>query len=120
MLVGYAIFLLAKTVLIREPFIGQHFQPQLFWSWKQLAVQRNQILANIIMFIPVGVLAGKIWRWRGLWVAVGLSVFIEILQLITARGLCEVDDIFHNCLGAVVGILTVKVVVFISKKEGCT
>lgn len=67
-------------------------------------MQQNQILANVIMFLPVGVLAGRIWRWRGLWVAAGLSVGIEILQLITARGLCEFDDIFHNMIGAVIGI----------------
>lgn len=67
-------------------------------------MQQNQILANVIMFLPVGVLAGRIWRWRGLWVAAGLSVGIEILQLITARGLCEFDDVFHNMIGAVIGI----------------
>lgn len=67
-------------------------------------MQQNQILANVIMFLPVGVLAGRIWRWRGLWVAAGLSAAIEILQLITARGLCEFDDVFHNMIGAVIGI----------------
>lgn len=120
MLIGYAFLILAETVLIRKPFQGEHLKLELFWSWRVWAVQRSQIIANVVVFVPVGVLAGRIWRWKGLLVAVGLSVFIEILQLITARGLCEVDDILHNCLGAVVGILTVKVVVFISKKEGCT
>lgn len=83
-------------------------------------MQKEQILTNVIMFVPVGVLVGWIWHWRGLWVAAGLSVFIEVLQLITARGLCEFDDVIHNCFGAVVGILTVEVVAFISKKEGRT
>lgn len=72
-------------------------------------MQQNQILANVIMFLPVGVLAGRIWRWRGLWVAAGLSMGIEILQLITARGLCEFDDIFHNMIGAVIGIGVVMI-----------
>ena len=67
-------------------------------------MQQNQILANVIMFLPVGVLAGRIWRWRGLRVAAGLSVGIEILQLITARGLCEFDDVFHNMFGAIIGV----------------
>ena len=56
------------------------------------------------MFVPVGVLAGRIWRWKGLWVAAGLSVFIEVLQLVTCRGLCEFDDVFHNVIGAVIGV----------------
>lgn len=67
-------------------------------------MQQNQILANVIMFLPVGVLAGRIWRWRGLWAAAGLSAAIEILQLITARGLCEFDDVFHNMVGAIIGV----------------
>ena len=67
-------------------------------------MQKKQILANVIMFLPVGVLVGWIWRWRGLWVAAGLSAAIEILQLITARGLCEFDDVIHNMVGAAIGV----------------
>ena len=67
-------------------------------------MQQNQILANVIMFLPVGVLAGSIWRWRGLWVAAGLSAAIEILQLVTSRGLCEFDDVIHNMIGAAIGV----------------
>ena len=104
MLIGYAFLILAETVLIRKPFSGQHFNPELFWSWRAWNVQRGQIIANVIMFIPVGVLTGTLWKWRGLWVAAGLSIAIELLQLITARGLCEFDDVFHNMIGAVVGV----------------
>ena len=67
-------------------------------------MQKKQILANVIMFLPVGVLVGWIWRWRGLWVAAGLSIAIEFLQLVTSRGLCEFDDVFHNMFGAVIGV----------------
>ena len=61
------------------------------------------------MFVPVGVLVGWIWRWKGLWVAAGLSVGIEILQLVTSRGLFEFDDVLHNIIGAVVGVGIVMV-----------
>lgn len=27
-----------------------------------------------------------------------------MLQLITARGLCEFDDVIHNTIGAIVGV----------------
>lgn len=103
-LVGYAFLILAETVFIRKPFVGSHFQPELFWSWKQWNIQKNQILTNVIMFIPIGVICGHLWKWRGLWGAAGLSVVIELLQLITARGLMEFDDVMHNCLGAAIGI----------------
>ncbi len=67
-------------------------------------MQRGQILTKVVMFLPVGVLAGCVWKWRGLWAAAGLSIVIELLQLLTARGLCEFDDFIHNMIGAVIGI----------------
>lgn len=104
LLVGYAVLLLAETVLIRKPFVGEHIKLELLWSWRAWSVQRSQIIANVIMFVPVGVLVGWIWRWRGLWIAAGLSIGIEILQLVTSRGLCEFDDVFHNMIGAAIGV----------------
>lgn len=35
---------------------------------------------------------------------------IEILQLVTSRGLCEFDDVFHNMIGAIIGVVIVMVV----------
>ena len=61
------------------------------------------------MFVPVGVLAGCRWKLKGILAAAGLCVGIEILQLVTARGLCEFDDVFHNMIGAVIGIGVVMI-----------
>ena len=109
-LAGYAFLILAETVLIRKPFTGEHLKLELFWSWKQWNVQKEQILTNVIMFVPVGVLAGQIWHWKGLWAAAGLSVFIEVLQLVSHRGLCEFDDVIHNVIGAVIGFTLITAV----------
>lgn len=81
-------------------------------------MQQNQILTNIIMFIPVGVLTGRIWRWKGLWVAAGLSIAIELLQIVTSRGLCEFDDVFHNMIGAVIGTALVIAVSYANENRG--
>lgn len=110
LLAGYMFLVLAETVLIRKPFDGQHFQPELFWSWKVWDKQKEQIFTNVVMFIPVGVLTGLIWRWEGLLVAAGFSIAIELLQLVTTRGLMEFDDVLHNMIGAVVGVGIVMVV----------
>ena len=110
LLAGYMFLVLAETVLIRKPFDGQHFLPELFWSWKQWNDQKEQILTNVAMFIPIGVLAGWLWKWKGLLVAAGLSLLVEVLQLITSRGLLEFDDVLHNMIGAVVGVGIVMVV----------
>ena len=116
-LAAYAFLLLVETVLIRKTFTGTHFQPMLFWSWKEWKIQKDQILTNIVMFIPVGFLTGWIWKWRGLWSAAGLSVVIEVLQLIMSRGLCEFDDVFHNMIGAVIGVVLTIVVNKIKGEE---
>lgn len=112
LLAGYAFLILAETVFIRKPFTGQHLKLELLWSWRAWSIQKKQILTNVIMFIPVGVLTGWLWKWRGLWFAAGLSAVIELLQLVSGRGLCELDDVMHNCLGAAVGI---GIVVLINK-----
>lgn len=110
LLAGYVFLVLAETVLIRQPFTGEHFKLEILWSWRVWETLRTQILTNVTMFIPVGVLAVVIWKWRGLLFAAGLSVLIEVLQLVTARGLCELDDVIHNCLGAVIGVGLVMVI----------
>lgn len=93
--------------------MGQHFQPHLFWSWRVWALQKEQIIANVVMFIPVGILAGWNWKCIGVIVGVGLSCVVEALQLVTARGLCEFDNVLHNTVGTIVGLcffLTLKTI----------
>lgn len=111
---------LVETLLIRRSFIGIHFQPELFWSWRVWETQKQQILANVNMFIPIGMLAGWIWRWKGLTVAVGLSCVIELLQFATQRGLMEFDDVIHNGLGALIGVgvvLLMRYLLRVKKQE---
>ena len=60
LLIGYSVLILAETVLIRKPFVGEHIKFELFWSWRVWAVQKEQILTNVIMFVPVGVFVGWI------------------------------------------------------------
>ena len=109
LLFGYAFFALAITVLDRTPFDGLHFQPQLFWSWSVPRL-RDQIIMNVVGFIPIGFLLASVLcdNHRSVWLAIPLaalfSLSIELLQLVTSRGLFEFDDILHNSLGAVIGV----------------
>ena len=43
------------------------------------------------------------------FVCILISAGIEIVQLITHRGLFEFDDIIHNTIGAVIGAVIVVV-----------
>lgn len=115
---GYVLIILGETVLFRKPFEGQHFQSQLFWSYKVWEVQKEQIIANFLLFIPLGVLAGCLWKWKGILVGIGVSVAVELLQLISQRGLFEFDDILHNTLGTFIGVSIYILVETAVKKKG--
>ena len=63
------------------------------------AAWRNIIL-NICMFIPLGFLLPfldkfKIW-WKNYLVGLATTLIIELLQLVTHRGIFEIDDIINN------------------------
>ena len=67
----------------------------------------SDLILNIVCFIPVGLLVGLLfekYRWAKAWL-VGLlvSLTIEFSQLIWHRGVFDVNDLFNNALGAVIG-----------------
>ena len=102
LLAAYLFFILTETVLIRKIGVTTGFRPELFWSWKVPGL-RSEIYANILLFIPVGILLGVKRGWKGIPIATGISLIIELIQLVSRRGLFEFDDILHNTIGVVMG-----------------
>lgn len=115
---GYLFCVLAVTVLTRSAELKMSFQLKPFWSYTDWERQQWQVLANVIMFIPIGMTLGKELRWKGIAIAAFCSVVIEIIQLISHRGLCEFDDVFHNTVGAIIGIFIVGLIegLFVKQK----
>ena len=105
-LVFYITFIIYMTLLYRsggEPKI----EIQLFWSYRQFfssSSLRLEILNNIWLFIPLGVIACVILpsAWVVL-IPVFISVVIETIQYFTGTGFAEVDDVISNGLGGLVG-----------------
>ena len=117
LLVGYVLVILGETVIFRTPTTRLHFQPQLFWSYNVWDIQKEQIIANVLAYIPLGLLAGRLWKWKGILAGIGISITSELLQLITNRGLCEFDDALNNSFGTLIGVsLYIICVKLISKK----
>lgn len=102
-MIGYCFLVVVRTILIRNPVENAKFELIPFWSYSRPDLFL-QIIANILMFIPIGVFGALLWKWRAVLFAVGLSTAIEIIQLISKTGLFEFDDIIHNSLGAVIGV----------------
>ena len=79
-----------------------------FSSYRLLFVSnyfRRQILNNIFLFIPLGTILSRLRpKWNTALILVLVSVGIELLQLITARGLLETDDVISNSIGGLIGL----------------
>ena len=67
----------------------------------------RDVILNIVCFIPVGLLVGLLlekYRWvNALLAGLLVSLTIEFSQLIWHRGVFDVNDLFNNVLGAVIG-----------------
>ena len=103
LLAGYLFLILAVTVLDRRTGPKMTYELIPFWSYGVKSL-RMEILLNIILFIPVGLLVPK---WKTVGLAAGYSLLIELAQLISFRGLFEFDDVIHNALGTALGVLIV-------------
>ena len=66
------------------------------------------LIGNVLVFIPFGFLLPKAYPgcgkwWRVFYCATGFVMCIEFYQLFSAFGAFDVDDIFLNVLGAMIG-----------------
>ena len=108
----YMVLLLGGTLLCRD--VGEicQIELRLFWSYWETFVKHNQaiwqqMLYNVLIFIPWGTMVPFLFGIkRKEWVigsAIIFSIAIECTQLIFKLGLFELDDVFHNTLGTVIG-----------------
>lgn len=86
-----------------------HYNLLPFWSYIQFFNDKElrwEILNNILLFIPLGTILSKLYfRKRFLLFTLCLSILIELIQLITGTGLCEIDDLISNTIGGVFGFM---------------
>lgn len=66
------------------------------------------IAGNVLAFMPLGFLLPliadkKLRLWAVTLISFGLSLGIELTQLITRVGSCDVDDLILNTLGGMIG-----------------
>lgn len=105
LLIPYMFLVFAAAVLTRKVGDTAKYHLELFWSYGNSTRYQNQIFANIAMFIPIGVLLGvEEKKWYVMY-GVLFSCLIEATQLITHRGVFELDDIFHNTMGLFIGFV---------------
>lgn len=110
----YLITVYVSTVLARRHVSGELMNLHFFWSWrKMLFGDKNSfklVVENIIMLSPIGFLMPFIIEKKYVYlktVVLGFifSLFIEVSQYFNKTGLFEIDDLFNNTLGVIIGAL---------------
>ena len=129
LLIGWAAVTVFVTLLRSEPneFAARQCNLQLFLAWRE-AYQRFtlqiwlNVLLNIALFVPLGFLLPLLSKPFRKWYAAlgagfGVSLLIELTQLFTMRGMWDVDDLFTNTLGAMLGWCAAMFVLALCQKS---
>lgn len=66
------------------------------------------LAGNVVMFLPLGFLPPLLWKgfrplWRCLLRCGAIITAVELIQLFTLVGSCDVDDLLLNLLGVALG-----------------
>lgn len=128
LLLGWGVLTLFVTLLIRRDDSGFRFwNLHLFLAWHEAWNAFSlkgwlNVLLNIGLFVPLGILLPLMFRKLQKWywmlsAGFGGSLAIELLQLATGRGMFDVDDLFTNTLGAMLGWAVVMVILTLVLRE---
>lgn len=125
--IGYLVIVFGATFLSRSDVYFGNTNFHLFSSYKEAfitASARNwrNIILNILLFVPIGALLpllNKKLRKPYISITIGLliTLFIETIQTIFHIGIFEIDDIFNNALGTVIGYFLINIMFVIRNKE---
>lgn len=95
-----------------------HYNLELFREIKRFWTYRDQLgmkavvynlLGNVLIFVPFGFFMPMASKYRSFLMTAcygfGLSLLVEIFQLITKVGSFDVDDLFLNTVGGIIGYI---------------
>lgn len=111
-LLGYLLLLYILTVITRKSDPGYGTKMELFGflkSGEHTGYWTIHWLENVLLFVPLGVLLPLTHQKKlsDMYNAVGSALFhatvIEALQLVYRLGICDIDDIIANAIGAALG-----------------
>lgn len=106
--VVYLIALLNMVFFSREPGSRIGVNLELLGTWGDTVTSQGYVIENILLFIPYGILVpGSLPFLRNGVICIlsaGLfSTGIELVQFVSQRGYCQLDDVVMNTAGAAFG-----------------
>lgn len=124
-LAGYLMALIFAT-LLRGMGGFRSMNLHLFRAWREAWNNYSiknwlNVLLNVAMFIPFGFLlplfSPKLRKWHiGVGSGFCLSLVIELIQLWRGIGVCDVDDLFANTLGTLIGYGLIMLIISLAGK----
>jgi len=126
----YALIMLSLLLVRNRYFLNYSYNLMPFDTIKQYIVNFRHynfdivfknLLGNIVLFIPIGIIAPllntKLFKWAPLILFTILLIFcVELAQMLLRVGAFDVDDIILNTLGAAIGLLFTKVAIAASRR----
>ncbi|MDE6385440.1 MAG: VanZ family protein [Eubacterium sp.] len=124
----YIVVVIGATMLSRHMHFGMQYVYQLhpFYSYKLawnyfLFSEWRNIILNILMFVPFGFMLPILFKklrsfWKVYLAGFAFTLAIELTQLVFRLGIFEVDDLFDNLLGAMIGYGLFSIVFSVYKK----
>lgn len=114
---AYCVFIVWYTLFTRKATATPSIDMRFMWSYREmLAGDLNwkkdvlQNVLNIAFFVPFGILF-PLKKWYVVLIsACAFSVLIESAQYLFKLGLCELDDVICNTLGAMIGFWSVLLI----------
>ena len=124
--IGYLVAVLYLTTF--RTSLNRSVNLHLFRAWREAWNAYSQhrwlnVLLNIAMFGPLGfllpLLNKKFRKWYlTISAGFGISLAIELFQLAFGRGVCDVDDLFCNTFGAVIGYVVIMTILSMVGEKG--
>ena len=107
LLIEYIALIYCSTFIFRDVNEIRKYNYHLFWSYSETNLFVENVM-NVVVFVPIGLLLAMgiphLKWWQVLLIGAGISVSIEALQFVFMKGFSELDDVFHNTLGCVIGV----------------
>ncbi|MCU1806421.1 VanZ family protein [Cytobacillus firmus] len=128
LILGWFIVVMGLTTFSRAANYEGFFNFRLFsgyvsawhnWSLKEFQL----IIFNMLLFVPLGFLLPLLGKSMRRFMPVSLislavTIGIEVLQLLSRRGIFELDDILHNTVGSISGyFLVMAFLAYLERKQ---